>query len=144
MAIISGNDNRVMTSQHENDLARSVLKDLEGAANVLVVEQNGQRRFALPPEIGRVLQHVIAVMASGGSVTVSSVPKELTTSIAAEILGVSRPTLMKMITEGKVPAHRVGSHHRLHADDVFAELRARRERERAAFAALLELEGDEI
>ncbi|MEE9964539.1 MAG: excisionase family DNA-binding protein [Propionicimonas sp.] len=144
MAIISGNDSRVMTSAHESDLARSVLRDLEGEAGVLTVEQDGQRRAPLPPEIGRVLQHVISVMARGGSVTVSSVPNELTTTLAAEILGVSRPTLMKMVADGRLASHRVGSHHRLFAEDVFAELRARRARERAAFAALLELEGDEI
>lgn len=143
MPIFGGNASRVMTSEHESDLARSVLKDLEGDSGVLVIEQDGRRGAALPPEIGRVLQHVVAVMARGGSVTVGSIPHELTTTAAAEILGVSRPTLVKMITEGRLPAHKVGSHRRLFAEDVFAELRARRTRERAAFAALLELEGEE-
>jgi excisionase family DNA binding protein len=59
-------------------------------------------------------------------------------------VAVSRPTLMKMIGDGAIPAHRVGSHHRLRSDDVFAALRARRARERAAFADLLELEDDEV
>lgn len=50
---------------------------------------------------------------------------------------------MKMIEEGTIAAHKVGTHHRLRACDVFDALRARRARERAAFAKLLELEGDE-
>ena len=77
-------------------------------------------------------------MARGGAVTITSLPKEMTTTTAAAVLGVSRPTLMAMIREGRIPAHRVGSHHRLLADDVFAERSARRARERAAFVDLQE------
>lgn len=77
------------------------------------------------------------------AVTVTALPEELTTSTAAKILGISRPTLMKMIREGRIPAHEVGTHHRLRTEDVFTELHERRERQRAAFAELLELEGDE-
>lgn len=82
-------------------------------------------------------------MARGGTVTIGAVPEVLTTSAAAGILGISRPTLMKMINEGAIPSHMVGTHHRLRVDDVFAALFARRARERAAFAEHMELEGDE-
>lgn len=144
MPIISSNETRVMTTERENELARGVLSNLKGDAGVLVVERDGRRKAPLPPEIGKLLQHVLAVMARGGTVTVSAVPKELTTTAAAELLGISRPTLMKMIGDGVISSHRVGTHHRLHSEDVFAALRARRARERAAFAELLELEDDEV
>ncbi len=144
MPIISSNETRVMTTERETKLARSVLGSLEGEAGSLVVERAGQRKVALPPEIGKLLQHVLAVIARGGTVTVSSMPKVLTTTAAAEVLGISRPTLMKMIADGTIAAHRVGSHHRLSSGDVFVALRARRARERAAFAELLELEDDEV
>ena len=47
-----------------------------------------------------------------------SVPQELTTTVAAKRLGISRPTLMKLIREGKIPAHKVRSHMRLLTTDV--------------------------
>lgn len=144
MPIIRSNETRVMTTEREKELACGVLSNLEGEAGSLVVERAGQRKAALPPEIGKVLQRVLAVMARGGTVTVTTVPIELTTTVAAEVLGISRPTLMKMIADGKIPAHRVGAHHRLSSEDVFAALHARRARERAAFAELLELEGGEV
>jgi hypothetical protein len=50
---------------------------------------------------------------------------------------------MKMIQEGVIEAHKVGTHTRLRTQDVLEARRARRERERAAFEALLEAEGDE-
>lgn len=134
---------RVMASDRQARLAGDVLAQLEGSGGVLAVERDGHRVVAIPAEVGKLLQHVLDVMARGGTVTIGSVPEVLTTSTAANILGVSRPTLMKMINRGAIPSHMVGTHHRLRAEDVFAALRARRARERAAFEELLKLEGDE-
>lgn len=135
---------RVMTTDREVAQARDALAHLEGPHGVLVVEQSGRPATSLPPELGRVLQQVLDAMARGGTITISSVPEALTPAAAASLLGVSRPTVMKMIKEGTLSSHRVGSHHRLRSDDVLAELRARRARERAAFAAMLEAEGDDF
>ena len=143
MPTMQSGSSRVLVTGHEARLARDVLEQLEGPKGVLAVERDGHRADAVPAEIGRLLQQVLSVMARGGTVTIGSVPAVVTTTTAAGILGVSRPTLMKMIEEGTIAAHKVGTHHRLRACDVFDALRARRARERAAFAKLLELEGDE-
>ncbi len=144
MAAVQSSRSQVMATEREAHLALEVLEQLEGPQGVLAVERGGQRAASLPPEIGRVLQQVLDVMARGGTITIGSVPEVLTTSAAAGILGISRPTLMKMIREGQIPAHQVGTHHRLKSGDVFAALKARRARERAAFRELLEAEGDEV
>lgn len=134
------NEDRVLTTAHESELAKHVLSDLSGIDRQLVVERSGERLSALPPEIGRILQQVLDVMSRGGSVSIGAVPEVLTTVTAAEILGISRPTLMRMIRDGEIPAFKVGSHHRLQASDVFEARRKRRARQRAAFEALRELD----
>lgn len=143
MTTTEAGTSRVMATAREARLARDVLAELEGPQGVLAVERDGRRAVSVPPEIGKLLQHVLDVMARGGTVTIGTVPEVVTTSTAAGILGISRPTLMKMINEGSIPSHMVGTHHRLRADDVYATLWARRARERAAFEELMELEGDE-
>lgn len=143
MTATEAGTSRVMATAREVRLARDVLAQLEGPEGALTVERDGRRVVPVPPEIGKLLQHVLDVVARGGTVTVGSVPEILTTSTAAGILGISRPTLMKMINEGSIPSHMVGTHHRLRAEDVYAALRARRARERAAFEELMELKGDE-
>ncbi len=143
MASRVSSTNRVITTEQDARLAHGVLKELDGPDGVLRVEREGRLANAIPPEVGRILQQVLTVIAQGGSVTISATPNELTTSSAAGVLGISRPTLAKMVSDGRIPAHKVGSHMRFRSDDVFAELRARRARERAAFEALRELEGDD-
>jgi excisionase family DNA binding protein len=71
------------------------------------------------------------------------VPEDVTTTTAAKLLGVSRPTLMKMIAGGDLPSHKVGTHARLKADQVLAFKRARLARQRKAFDELLDLEDDD-
>lgn len=135
---------RVLTSQVEVALAQEVLVPLGGPLGYLSVGHGSGAPQPLPPELGRLLQQVLQAVASGSSVTVMATPREVTTSTAAAMLGVSRPTLMKMVKDGALPAHKVGTHTRLLSEDVLEAKRARRARERAAFAALLEAEGDEI
>lgn len=133
------NGDRFMTGSREAGQAREAMALLRGPGGVLAVERAG-RSEELPPELGHILQRVLDVMADGGSVTISAIPEVLTTTSAAALLDISRPTLMSLIRDGKIPAHKVGSHHRLKAEDVFAFRKARRARERAAFDALRELD----
>jgi excisionase family DNA binding protein len=62
---------------------------------------------------------------------------ELTTSQAAAVLGVSRPTVVRLIDAGKLRARRVGSHRRLALSDVIAYREASSERRHAALDRML-------
>lgn len=133
---------KVMISERDSDLARSVLSQLDGSHGYLAVGRRAETPAPLPQELGVVLQQVLEAVATGASITVSAVPEEVTPAAAATMLGVSRPTVMKMISDGHLHARKVGSHHRLRSADVQSALRARRSRERAAFEALRELSDD--
>ena len=98
---------------------------------------------AVPPELARILTAVVAVVAAGGTVTIGSVPSEVTTTTAAHMLDISRPTLMKLIGEGEIPAHKVGTHTRLKSTDVIAYQERQRATQRAAFDDLRAFEDSE-
>ncbi|MCR6689072.1 helix-turn-helix domain-containing protein [Cellulomonas sp.] len=133
----------LMTDERDAELAQRVLASLAGPEGFLSVERTDSAPQPLPRETGRLLQEVLHAVATGATVTVTTTPREVTTSTAAAMLGISRPTLMKLIKDGSIPAHKVGTHTRLLCEDVLVAKRARRARERAAFAALLEAEDDE-
>lgn len=94
----------------------------------------------IPAELAELLTRVVSSVASGATVTIGSTPEELTTSVAARQLGVTRPTLMRMIRTGQIPAHKVGTHHRLKTTDVLEAKRQRLARQRQAFEQLRDLE----
>ncbi|WP_260684545.1 hypothetical protein [Rhodococcus sp. KBS0724] len=60
---------------------------------------------AVPPELASILTEVIGIVAAGGAVTLGSILDGLTTTNAAGMLDISRPTLMKHIQSRETPAH---------------------------------------
>lgn len=90
-------------------------------------------RIELPVEIYRALRHVVEALQHGLAVTVAPLTQTLTTQQAADLLGVSRPTLVKLLDEGKIPFERAGSHRRVLLRDL---LDYREQRRAAQYAAL--------
>jgi len=74
----------------------------------------------LPAGAVALLMDILEAMASGRGVTIIPENAELTTVQAAEVLNVSRPFLIKLIDEGRIPCRKVGKHRRLRMEDVMA------------------------
>lgn len=88
-------------------------------------------RIALPDEVAIVVRDVVTAMAQGKAVTVAPHHATLTTQHAADLLGVSRPTLVKLLENGEIPYTQPGRHRRLHLSDVLDyRNQVRRERDR--------------
>ena len=90
----------------------------------------------LPEDIYRVLLDVVEAMKRGLSVTLSPTSQTLTTQQAADLLGISRPTLIKALDNGKLPFTRSGSHRRIMLTDVLNYREERRQEQYAAIEAL--------
>lgn len=93
--------------EHTSDEPRLALRVVTAAGEVDV-----------PEHLASFVSHVINTVAQGATIQVRTMPEEVSTTVAADHLGISRPTLMKMIREGLLNAHMVGSHHRLKWSDV--------------------------
>lgn len=83
-------------------------------------------RVQMPNEVGRLVAHVLEAMAQGLVVTVSAHSQRLTSQRAADLIGVSRPTLIKMLDAGDIPFTMAGRHRRIALPDVVAYLDRRR------------------
>lgn len=82
---------------------------------------------------------ILGQMANGNAVTIVPVHAELTTQQAADILNVSRPYLIQLIEDRKIPCTRIGTHRRIRFDDLMA-YKEKADRERRAVLAELTAE----
>lgn len=95
----------------------------------------------VPETVYRILLQVLEAMKAGKAVTVAPQSTLLTTQQAADLLGVSRPTVVKLVENGQLPAQTPGQRRRLiKLDDLLAYRRRRRE---AQYRALLDTSEDD-
>lgn len=90
----------------------------------------GDREVILAPPARRLLAKAASRLAKGPPVAVLSPDEEVTTQVAADVLGVSRPYLVKLLHDGEIPYRRVGNRHRIQASDLLA-YKASRDHQRA-------------
>lgn len=91
-----------------------------------VGDHEARQSFILPATAVRLLTDVLARLAEGRTVVVMHSDAELTTQQAADMLNVSRPHLIKLLQEDKLPHHKVGTHRRISLRDLeaYRQLRA--------------------
>ncbi|MGB2766303.1 MAG: excisionase family DNA-binding protein [Propionicimonas sp.] len=101
----------------------------------LLVGGGEGEQIELPSAVYRVLMQVVEAMAAGKAVTVTPQEPQLTTQQAADLLGVSRPTVVRLIESGELRADRNGSRRRLLLSEVLAYRDRRRQRQYAMLEA---------
>jgi excisionase family DNA binding protein len=92
----------------------------------------------LPEEVHRALVEVVESMRRGKAITLVPHAQRLTTQEAADILGVSRPTLVKLLKEGRIPFDQPGRHRRILLTDLLAYREQRHADRRAVLDRMTE------
>jgi excisionase family DNA binding protein len=119
----------VLPPEHPEGLA-GVLALLapESAEHPTLIGPDG-KRLELPGEVFEVLREVVAALSQGLAITVAPHQTVLSTSGAAQLLGVSRPTLVRLLESGEIPFDKPSRHRRVRLADLLAyQQRSRRRR----------------
>jgi excisionase family DNA binding protein len=104
---------------------------LEISSTLRLVSQSGTT-VELPGTVQQLLLQIVRELGDGNAVSILPVHAELTTQEAADLLNVSRPYLIGLVDDHRLPCSRTaGQHRRLRLADVLA-FKHRRDIERRA------------
>ena len=81
------------------------------------IEETGAK-IVLPVKALNLLSEILKAMSEGKPVSIVPIATEVTTQMAAELLGCSRPYLVKLLEEGKIEYTKVGKHRRIKYEDI--------------------------
>lgn len=107
---------RIMASKSYNTLA-SALENLSSDNTEIEIEET-KDKIVVPVRALKLLGDILKAMGQGKIISLMPVATEVTTQKAAEILGCSRPHLVKLLEERKINYTKVGRHRRIKVEDV--------------------------
>ena len=111
-------------SEAEATLARETKQALSlhlsgtSSLDLLTMDVASEPTIRIPATAARLLVQILDEMGQGNAVKVIPVHPELTTQEAAELLNVSRPTLIQLLREGHIEFRKVGTHRRVRLDSL--------------------------
>lgn len=131
-----------LPSSEEAALARlssqelsAVLETRAEIQKVTMTDRQGVvHNMDIPVNALRLLIDVLTELGDGNSVKLIPIGSEMTTQEAADMLNISRPTLIRILDNDEIPYHRTGNRRKLRYTDVVAY----RERTRAARISALD------
>src|SRR5947208_3427450 len=140
----------VAPTEGETELAKESSRRLapylfakEGLRLQILEEGRTGEAVAVPGSAVRLLVRILTEMAQGNAVRLVPVHAELTTQEAADLLNVSRPYLVKLLDEEKIPHRTVGKYRRVRFEDLMAYKR-KDDAARAKVADQLAAEAQEL
>ncbi len=102
-----------------NDAGQTESPSRDAVLRLSVERQDGQRaEMSVPGAALPLLVSLLTGLSRGSGVAVVTTDTEVTTQQAADFMNVSRPYVVKLVDQGKIPARKVGVRRRVRLGDV--------------------------
>lgn len=95
----------------------SIVEQINSDDAEIEIEET-KEKIKIPLRALKLLGHILKAMSQGKPFSIVPIATEVTTQKAAEILGCSRPHLVKLLEDGKIEFTKVGKHRRIMFEDV--------------------------
>ena len=79
-----------------------------------------KEKIKIPLKALKLLAKILKVTSQGKPISIVPIATEMTTQAAADLIGCSRPHLVKLLEEGAIEYTKIGKHRRVKFEDVIA------------------------
>jgi excisionase family DNA binding protein len=124
-------------AKENSEILKQYIKD-HGSASLKLIGAGG-KEIALPDSILRLVYEAMVSAASGKRLRLVEEDEEVSPEKAAEFLQVSRPYLVRLLDNGEIPFHYVGTHRRITMSDLIEYKRRRKIKSKEALQRMTEL-----
>lgn len=95
----------------------AALEQITSESTEIEIEET-QDKIVIPFRALKLLENILKAMSEGKPISIVPIATEVTTQKAAEILGCSRPHLVKLLEDGEIDFTKIGKHRRIMLEDV--------------------------
>jgi len=99
------------------DALAATLEEIRDKNHEIEIEETKQK-IRIPINALKLLVKILKETSQGKPISIVPIATEMTTQAAAELLGCSRPHVVKLLERGKIKFTKVGKHRRVKFDDV--------------------------
>lgn len=99
------------------DALASSIEQLRSEIPEIEIEET-ERKIRIPISALKLLVKILQEISRGNPISIVPIATEITTQKAAEVLGCSRPHIVRLLEEGEIPYTKVGKHRRIRYEDI--------------------------
>ena len=108
----------VTPSPKDVKLSKLIIDALNADSSEKLVLSIDGKNIKLTDQMSKQVIKLLEAIATGQRVSISSLDTQMTTQEAAEYLGYSRPTLIKLLDEHKIAISKVGKHRKIRFESL--------------------------
>jgi excisionase family DNA binding protein len=112
---LSKSEQQIATKSHET--LTQILTQVHSPMTEIEIEETKQK-LQIPSSALTLLNEILKAMSQGKPISIVPVTTAISTQKAAELLGCSRPHLVKLLETGELDFFKVGKHRRIKFEDV--------------------------
>lgn len=105
-----------------------VLEKLQKDDPEIEIEET-KEKIKVPLNALKLLAKILKVTSQGKPISIIPIATEMTTQAAADLIGCSRPHLVKLLEEGKIAFTKIGKHRRVKFEDVMNYRKSMKEKQ---------------
>jgi len=99
------------------DALSATLEELRSENPEIEIEETHEK-IRIPLKALKLLAQILKVTSQGKPISIVPIATEMTTQSAADLLGCSRPHLVKLLERGEIPHTMIGRHRRVRYEDI--------------------------